>query len=541
MDKSWIFNTLVIGVCAAVLVGVFGNASAEETADAGAACSALARLDFSKIKDAPTQIMDAKVVQADGEIPAHCHAEGYIWPQVGFEIQLPLSNWNGKFLEMGTGGYAGTTKWPLITEHCDDAVRRGYACIHSDHGHASAKTVSAAARGAGDGIWAYNNLQAEIDYGFRGLHVVALAGKALVKEYYGVAPQRSYFYGCSGGGRQAMVAAQRFPWQFDGIIAMDPAMNLTGLVTTFMWDIVALTDKEGRPIFTREDLELLHHGALGKCDLNDGVEDGVIAEPLACDFDPGELQCKGVKDKTCLSERQVVAARKVYAGPTNSAGEKLYPGGTMPGAELGHIGFGNVQEPLKEAWTNFFRYMAFIPDAGPDWRPQDMDFDADYKRLGMMEAIYDATDPDLRNFKQRGGKLIIAQGWDDGGSPMPLGTIDYYETMRRTMGGREATEDFARLFMMPGRAHCAAGDGANAFDFLGYLEAWVEQGKAPDVIIGAHIQSNNLSDYSKGPEDLGDKVAFTRPVYPYPIQAKYTGEGEPNDYRNFRPFDPTQE
>lgn len=515
-----------------------GVAAANGPEDRETACKDLAYTDFSTLQDAPTQILESRIVGEHGGVASYCHVEGYVWPQVGFELSLPIDSWNGKFVEVGTGGYAGSTKLSLSIESCAEALRRGYACIQSDHGHSSSKTQTSPWM-LSDGIWAYQNPQAEIDYGFRALHVVALAGKAITERYYSKPPARSYFLGCSGGGRQGVVAAQRFPWDFDGIVAIDPALDITDLVTAFIWNIVALTDDNGRSLFSQDDLNFLHAKVTAACDADDGVEDGVIDDPRMCHFDPGVLQCKSGKRDQCLSKAQVEAARKVYAGPTTSSGERIYIGRVMPGAELGVLGFGAAAPFYQEVWSNFFRYMAFSPDAGPDWRPRDMDFDADYKRLGVMESIYAASNPDLRKFKSRGGKLIIAQGWDDSGNVIPLKVIDYYETVQRTMGGRAATEEFARLFMMPGRAHCGAGPGANTVDLFGYLDAWVEDGEAPDMMVAGHVADATRGDFLKGPDAFGDRVEFTRPLYPYPIKAKYDGQGDPDDYRSFGPFDPS--
>lgn len=498
-----------------------------------AKCEGLRVADFSQVTDAPTKVMEALWIGATGEIPTSCLLRGHVAPQVGFEMKLPATGWNGKLLEVGSGGYAGSTQVTGEQQFCDDAVRRGYACIHSDHGHTSGITDKAAA--ALDGLWAYNNPQAEVDYAYRALHVVALAAKAISAQYYGAPSSRAYFMGCSGGGRQALVAAQRFPWDFDGIIAMEPGINFSGLFMTFLYNLRVTTDAEGKLLFAPADLDLMHKAAVAECDMDDGVADGVIGNPPACKFDPARLACAAGAADACLSEAQVTAAQKVYAGPVNSEGKKLFPGRTMPGAERGTFGFGAARPVAAAAIADFFRYMAFVPDAGPGWKLTDFDFDADYKRLGLMESLYAATNPDLRQFKEAGGKLMLVQGWDDGGSALPLNTIDYYEMVQKAMGGRKHTEEFARLFMMPGREHCAGGDGASVADFLGHLEAWVERDTAPDLIKASRIErSLNAADGVREPTDAS-KIIFTRPIYPYPIRAKYKGSGDPKDYRSFKP------
>lgn len=496
-------------------------------------CEGLKLADFTRVVDAPTKVSESFLIEASGDMPASCLVRGYVAPQVGFQMKLPAENWNGKLLEVGSGGYAGSTQGAGEQRWCDEAVRRGYACIHSDHGHTAG--IGEKALAPLDGLWAYNNPQAEIDFAFRGFHVVALAQKAIARHYYGASEKHAYFMGCSGGGRQALVAAQRFPWDFDGIVAMEPAINWSRAFMTFLYHWRTVTDAEGKPLFTPADLTVLHEGAVASCDMDDGVADGVIGDPPACDFDPARLACAEGQAEQCLSPVQVSAAKKMYAGPVTSSGKKLYPGHVMPGGEMGSFGFQATRPLVQYALKEYFRYMAFMPDAGPTWQLEDFDFDTDYQRLALVESLLASTNPDLREFRDEGGKLIIVQGWDDGGTPFPLSTIDYYESVQRSMGGEKATQDFARLFMIPGRAHCMSGDGAGAASFLGALENWVEEGQAPDMIKLSRIEgSTDIADYLRGPA-ADASVKFTRPAYPYPLRAKYKGKGDPNDYRNFRP------
>jgi hypothetical protein len=510
----------------------------EQTQPAPAACDSLKLADFSGVQDAPTRVMESSLVAAAGEIPAACLVRGYVWPQVGFEMKLPAANWNGKLLELGSGGFAGSTQVTGEKQLCDEAVRRGYVCIHSDEGHTSGITERAPSYG--DALWGYGNLEAKLDYGYRAEHVVMLAEKAIAARYYGgAAAKHVYFFGCSGGGRQALVAAQRFPWDFDGIVAMEPAIDLTGAFTDFLYNIKAVTDASGKPpgksLFTPADLELLHQAAVSACDADDGLKDGVIGNPPACRFDPATVQCGDGQQTGCLTPAQVAAARKVYAGPVTSQGKTFMRGHTMPGGEKGGFGFGSANPIIVSGVTDFFRYLAFMPEAGPDWKPADFDFDADYQRESVMEGLYASDNPDLRRFQQAGGKLIIVQGWADGGSPFPLRTADYYETLEKVMGGAKQTQDFARLFMVPGREHCGGGDGASGADFLNSLEGWVERDQAPDLIKAWHVDHPASGiDLLREPADPA-AIKFTRPLYPYPAWAKYRGSGDPNDYRSFKP------
>lgn len=507
-------------VIAAVVSGFSAASARAQTvaADAASRCKALGSAEFSGTVDAPTQVMAAQLVNAVGDSPAYCQVQGYITPNVGFELRLPASDWNGKSFQAGCGGWCGAVLGPYFEHACDAPLRKGYACIATDSGHKST---------LGDLKWAYNNIQAELDYAYRSTHVTALAGKAIAEHYYGRAPSRSYFMGCSGGGREGMVEAQRFPWDFDGIISGAPAINVTSGVMRLLWAAVAPLGKDGESILSRADVQLVHDAAIAKCDMDDGAKDGIIGNPPACKFDPSELLCKLGQKAGCLTRAQVQAVKKIYAGPMTSNGENIYTGGDVPGAEL-------EWDFNPEYWAELFRYGAFLPDPGPSWKARDFDFDRDYKRLGMMESLYTGSNPDLRKFKARGGKLIAYHGWADHLQP-GLNTIDYYETVEKTMGGPAVTQDFFRLFMLPGVGHCSGGAGADAIDYLSYLEAWVERGQAPDMMLSAHLKPG--TDITKFPLEPA-AVTFTRPVYPYPVQAKYKGSGDSNSATNFGPVEP---
>ena len=287
-------------------------------------CEALASTDFSRIQDAPTQITEAKLIKRKDDLPAHCQVKGYVTPQVGFEIRLPVNNWNGKFMETGCGGTCGVI---TIDWLCPGPLRKGYACITTDMGHEDR---------SGGGLWAYNNPQEEIDWGFRATHVTAIAGKAITDQYYRKTPSKAYFMGCSTGGRQGMVEAQRFPWDFDGIIAGAPASDQSGTIMIRLWAALAMRDKDGKSILSSTDLQLVHDAVVDACDMNDGVKDGLIGDPRACHFDPLKLVCKGQSSTECLSMEQANALKKIYTGPMTSKGKEIYTDGAlMPGASMG--------------------------------------------------------------------------------------------------------------------------------------------------------------------------------------------------------------
>lgn len=495
-------------------------------------CHALTSADLSDLQDAPTKITQARWVEAQGDDPAYCEVQGYVSPNINVEMRLPGRTWNGKFMKAGCGGFCGNAS-AMMESICSGGVRKGYACITSDMGHRSTSQ---------DGIWAYNNLQAKLDWGVRAVHVVTLAGKAIVNRYFNAPPAKSYFYGCSTGGRQGLVAAQRFPWDFDGIVAGAPPIEHTRNNVAVLWNHRAVLDENGRSVLTPADAELVHQAVLAKCDGIDGLKDGILEDPRLCKFDPAELSCKAGKSESCLTPKQVEAVKKLYSGPVTFPNEFSSAGKLLPGSErhwspmyFTEDGGPGTSLPYQ---SDKQRFTAFMPDAGPDWKVTDLDFANDPKRYGVMESLYAANNPDLRKLKKAGAKLLLFQGWADYGD-FPEAVTDYYETVERTMGGRAATQDFFRLFVVPGMGHCTGGDGAYVVDYFSALEAWVEKGQAPDKLIGAH------PDESEGPyparlleTGLPPKVKFTRPIYPYPIRAKYSGRGDPNDAASFVPVMP---
>jgi len=490
-------------------------------------CHGLTGADFSRVMDAPTHVRSSTYVMATDNESAYCRVDGYVTPNVGIEVRLPAENWNGKFVKRGCGGYCGT----IHGDYCNNHVKNGYACVVSDMGHKST---------GGDAKWAYNNPYTEIDFGYRATHVSAAAGKAITEEFYGAAPQRSYYMGCSTGGRQGLVAAQRFPWDFDGIVAGAPVINETGAGLQLIWTTVSNLDDNGEQILPASKIPMIHDAAVAKCDLDDGLKDGLIDDPRNCSFDPSELQCGFFDGDDCLTKKQVDVVRKIYSGPKTSGGAATYTGGALPGSELNWIGPYITEEGRPGRYYfmigDMFRYMGFLPDPGPTWQPKDFDFDQDHKRLGMMEGIYSGSNPDLRKFRDAGGKMFVYHGWADY-SVVPLNTVDYYELATRTMDGLEATQEFFRLFMIPGMSHCSGGAGAYAIDYFAAMERWVEEGQAPDVLIGHNTTESTDrfgTDFPLDPE----VIEYSRPVYPYPAVARYRGIGSVKDPASFEKSNP---
>ena len=376
---------------------------------------------------------------------------------------------------------------------------------------------------------------------------MTLAAKATIQAYYSSAPRYSYFASCSNGGRQALMEAQRFPQDYDGIIAGAPAYFWTHLLTDAVWNAQALTSEQGSYI-PASKLPAIAKAVNESCDRLDGVADGIINDPRQCHFDPAKMLCKGGDADSCLTAPQVTALKKLYQGAHDSHGNAIFPG-YLPGAELGEngwtpwiIGEHPGSSLLFMFANNFFANMVF---SKPDWTDKDATIDsaraaADQK----MAALLNATNPDLSPFRAHGGKLIVYHGWNDPAIPAPT-TVEYYENAVKAMGERNF-DSFARLYMLPGVQHCAGGPGPEAFgseatlhkapsndahhNFALALQAWVEKGEAPSEIIASKFPGD---DFSKPAE-------ITRPLRPYPAYAKYKGSGDPADAANFSCVSPSK-
>jgi feruloyl esterase len=319
---------------------------------------------------------------------------------------------------------------------------------------------------------------------------------------------------------------------------------------TFAWGRRATHDATGKPLLTVEDRKLLTDGALARCDLDDGVRDGVISNPFKCDFRASDLACKPGQTTACLTPEKINAADQIYSGPVDADGKSLFGAGVPPGSEAGGPGEeegGGWGGAYTDEWSlpqEGLKLLFFSPPQPMSWTIHDFDFANDYKRLDVMQSLYDSSNPDLNRFKAAGGKMIIYQGLNDI-AVLPQWIIRYYENVERVMGGRQQTQSFVRLFLLPGVEHCGGGPGADMVDYLTYLENWVENGKAPDKLRASHanIERFARTHDPKSPDfwtELekfkGDpkNVQFTRPIYPYPMRAKYTGRGDPNNEANFK-------
>jgi Tannase and feruloyl esterase len=437
----------------------------------------------------------------ESELPAFCRVALTIKPtsdsDIKSEVWLPMANWNGKFLEVGNGAWGGSIQYAALA----DGVRRGYAVASTDTGHTGT-----------DASFALGHPEKLIDFGYRSEHATAVQGKATVTALFGTAPRLSYFDGCSGGGRQSFMEAQRFPADFDGIIAGAPGFNRTdaGFQTIGM---AQATHLDAQSFIPPAKYPLIRNAALKACDARDGLEDGLISDPLHCDFDPGVLQCQGADAPTCLTAPQVTAARKIYAPVVDPrTGEEVAPG-LEPGSELNWGGVAG--EHPHAMYDSLFRFIVF-KDPAWDYRTLDVAKHLDLARQADG-GILAATSPDLAPFIDRGGKLLIYHGWEDQNIP-PRSSVDYYEQVVETVG-KAAAEKGVRLYMVPGMGHCGGGHGPNEFDMLTALEQWREQGRAPTEIIASLREQG--------------RVTRTRPLCPYPQRARYDGSGSIDAAENF--------
>jgi feruloyl esterase len=422
---------------------------------------------------------------------------------ISFEVWLPVAaSWNGKFEAVGNGGFIGQIGYQAL----ETALKRGYATAGTDTGHATGNDES----------WAMGHPEKLIDWSYRAVHEMTVDSKLIIQAFYGSAAKLSYWNGCSTGGKQGLTEAQRYPDDYDGIIAGAPANYITHLQAGseyISW--VALKDGINAPSYIPPaKYAVLHAGAIAACDSKDGVTDGIIEDPTRCPFDPKSIQCEGADAPTCFTAPQVKTAQMIYAGAKYSDGKQIFPG-FEPGSELAWTGMAAGPEPISIG-TGFFTYMVF---ANPSWDFRTFDIDRDTRladsRLG---SIVNAIDPNLKAFKSHGGKIIMYHGWADQ-AIMPQNSLNYYESVEHAMGGQQATQDFLRLFFVPGMQHCQGGAAPNTFDSLTSLEQWREHGAAPEKIVASHS--------TKGAVDE------TRPLCPHPQVAIYKGIGSTSDAANF--------
>src|SRR5271157_3861477 len=528
---------LVLPFLAALwITGVFG----QTTRAAQSSCDSLAQLALPNTKITLAQSVPAGAftpppapnpmpgMQASyKDLPAFCRVVAEVSPTadsaIKLEVWMPASGWNGKYQGQGNGGFAGMIAYPSLGA----AIKRGYAAAGTDTGHTG-----------GEAAWALGHPEKVIDFGYRGIHEMTLKAKAIIDAFYGDNLQHSYFASCSDGGREALMEAQCFPEDYDGILAGAPANFWTHLLVDAMWVNQATTLDQASYIPAGK-LPAIGAAVLAACDAQDGVTDGILNDPRQCHFDPATLLCKGADSNSCLTAPQVTALKKIYAGPHDSAGNQIFPG-YMPGAEEGPGGWAPwITGPAPGRSLLFFFGTQFFSDMVYEQAAWD------YKTFNIEQATkladaktaraLNATDPNLKPFMARGGKLILYHGWSDAAIPAP-NTINYYNSVVAKLGQR-ATDTFLRLYMVPGMQHCGGGPGANSFgqdanapphdpehNIYTALEQWVAKGVAPSKIIATKYVDD--SNHAQG-------VKMTRPLCTYPQVAKYKGAGDTNDAVNF--------
>lgn len=500
------------------------------TAVSAMTCNMVGKLDFNNTTITTTLIMlgpAAEFTPPEGpplrNLPTFCRVVGAIKPasdsNIQFEVWMPVSNWNGKFQGIGNGGFGGSISYQELAA----ALAHGYAAAATDTGHRGSPM---------DASWAVSHPEKVADFGYRAIHETAEKAKAIITAFYGRRPKESYFTACSNGGRQALMEAQRFPTDYNGIIAGAPALNFTHLLVLAVADLDALLDDPASYI-PPEKVAAISAAVLSACDANDGLKDGIISDPTRCKFDPRVLLCPGRDTDVCLTAPQIRALRQLYRGAYDSKGNKIFPG-YSPGGETGSNGWTlwiTGPSPGKSLMsvfaTQFFRNMVYMD---PTWNYKNVNLDDVLRRADEKQARnLNATNPDLQAFRVRGGKLILYQGWSDSAVP-PLSTIDYYDNVRAVMGSKEA-DTFVRLYMVPGMQHCGGGPGPDSFGQSGVpdgdpqhglaaaLERWVETGTAPAQIIASKVEAG--------------KVVETRLLCSYPQIAKYKGAGSTDNASSF--------
>jgi hypothetical protein len=481
------------------------------------ACDALGKFKTKEI----AQIAAAPIA-ATATAPAHCRVTGTLSPEIAFEVSLP-AKWNGRFYMIGNGGHAGESLEDAgRVGQRNGALQLGFAFAQTNTGHDSRKEPGA--------TFVMSNPQKAVDYAYRAVHLTATTAKEITRDYYGKSASYSYWNSCSNGGRQGLIEAQRFPEDFDGIVANAPWVDQTGFTIGAMWNQKAMSET---PV-SNAKMVLVAEKVMAKCDAVDGLKDGLIDDPRKCNFDPTKdvPQCSaGADGADCLTSAQATAISKVYSGPVSN-GKPFFPG-FMPGSEQVGALFGGgtgsgwmsviISPPASTAppadfnlADNTMKYLVHTPPK-PTYDYKTFSYDRDIALLDNWSKQADAKNPDLSKFKKRGGKLLMTYGWADT-ILQPMMGVKYYE--QATAKNGPDTKDFFRLFMVPGMAHCGGGHGPDRHDAVTAIVNWVEKGKAPDSMVASRLVNN--------------QVVRTRPLCPYPQVARYSGQGSIDEAANFR-------
>ena len=458
---------------------------------------------------AQTVVTSAATVAPANGAPGYCEVKATVSPvkasMIGVVLRLP-QGWNGKILGLGGGGWAGN----VTLAAASPGLIKGYAVLHTDGGHPGATAF--------DSAWAKDAPEAVTDFAYRAVHQMTVTGKTVVAKYYGKPQTEAYFQGCSTGGRMALMEVQRYPTDYNGVIAGAPVYNLTTQMNSVVRNnIFAAPDAQ----LTNAQLTVVNQASLRACDADDGIRDGVISDPRTCRWDPIAIQCPtGSKGDQCLTPAQVAAVRKAYTPAATKRGAvAAYPltrGGETGWSRFIATGAGTDMTTTRQGVPGM---RAFIfRDADFDLSTFDAEKHQSMVRSTPFAKMYEADNPDISPFIRGGGKLVLWHGWNDPG-PSPYATADYFERVQKTTGpklGKQSLASSARFFLAPGVEHCGGGPGPDQFDLLGTLESWVEADKAPDSLVATKRGS-----------------PISRPLCPYPQAAKFKGEGDPNDAKNF--------
>jgi hypothetical protein len=527
---------VLLAVAGAVAAGAAGRLGAQSAPAAAAASSRVSCADLGRLTfEGNTSVTTATAVsggalttpagQTIGPLPEFCRVVGVSKPSadshINFEVWLPTNTWNGRFLSSGEGGFVGVLNYSRggLDGGLDELLRRGYATASTDTGHVNT-----------DQFWAIGHPERVIDYAYRSKHLVTVAAKGLITAFYGKPPDRSYFNSCSNGGRQGLIEMQRYAADYDGVVVGAPWAFQSHSSAGIVWSAQVLA-APGAAI-PESKLPAIQAAAIARCDKIDGLADGLIDDPRRCDFDPAALLCKAGDNDSCLTQPQVDAVKKLYAGPVNPrTGEKIFPG-WAPGSEGGWKNVGSSALP-----PGYFGNLVF---ENKTWDFKRFDFDKDLAAAdAKIGTLANANSTDFAAARARGVKVIMYHGWNDA-VLQPAYTPQYYEEIAAANGGIDKTSDFMRLFMVPGMQHCYAGPGASSFGGVGQqitpvrdaghdvqiaLEAWVEKGVAPSQIVATKFTDDKPATRT---------IEFTRPLCPYPQVAKYKGSGSQTDATNFR-------
>ena len=468
-------------------------------------CDRLSQLASPTVSITLAKVMDAGNLTPAGStnalqnLPAFCRVAADLQPtpdsDIHIEVWLPTSQWNGKFIAVGSGGWGGSLSYGEMA----DALRRGYATSATDDGHTGPSAS-----------FVVGHPEKLIDFAYRAEHEMTVEAKTLIHAFYGRDPRYSFWNGCSGGGREGLLQASRYPHEFDGIIAGDPA-NIRR--NAWALGLAVQTFKDPEDYIPPAKYPMIHRAVLDACDAKDGLKDGLIEAPESCNVDFKSLQCKAVDGPDCLTAHQVQTAQTITSPVATKTGRILFPR-VEPGTELRWSRLAGGPQPA-DLFLDEFRYVVY---QDPNWDWRSFDLERDSAKAHAIDKNVDELNPDLTAFEKHGGKLLLYHGWADQ-QVAPGSSVEFYKAVLDSSGSPEQTSNWIRLFMAPGMAHCSGGEGPDTFDKISAMEQWVEQGKTPEQIIAAHKTAG--------------KIDRTRPLCPYPQVAHYNGTGSIDEASNF--------